>query len=230
MYRDMVRRGGIPWTPFLKWVLLGVPGRGRQEDVPTLAYEHEFHDEFWATKLVDFSKIVVPSYILGSYSTSLHTMGAIRAFNETNTDKKWLRIHPHQEWYEDYFYQSVDDLDRFFTRYLKGEENGWEATPKVRVSLLRFGETVSSPSLFSTDSSVSCVRPGRDWISNSPYKIRQIVPYREKHSLNVSYYYVLRKLPIVRRHYQKAGCALRLRFPRKNHHCRILKTSSFHVL
>jgi uncharacterized protein len=26
MYRDMVRRGGIPWTPFLKWVLLGVPG------------------------------------------------------------------------------------------------------------------------------------------------------------------------------------------------------------
>jgi predicted acyl esterase len=72
----------------------------------------------------------------------MHTLGAIRAFNETNTDKKWLRIHPHQEWYEDYHYSSVDDLDRFFTRYLKGEENGWEATPPVRVSLLRYGETV----------------------------------------------------------------------------------------
>ena len=117
-------------------------GRGRQEDVPTLAVEHEFDDEFWAVKTVDFSKIVIPSYILGSYSTSLHTMGAIRAYNETNTDKKWLRIHPHQEWYEDYYHSSVDDLDRFFTRYLKGEENGWEATPKVRVSLYRFGETV----------------------------------------------------------------------------------------
>jgi predicted acyl esterase len=153
MYRDMVRRGGIPWTPFLKWVLLGVPGiyacsfkayigRGRQEDVPSLAYEHEFHDAFWKTKLVDFSKIKIPSYILGSYSTSLHTMGAIRAYNETNTEHKWLRIHPHQEWYEDYHYSSVDDLDRFFTRYLKGVENGWEATPKVRVSMLRFGEMV----------------------------------------------------------------------------------------
>ncbi len=26
LYRDMMRRGGIPWAPFLKWVLLGVPG------------------------------------------------------------------------------------------------------------------------------------------------------------------------------------------------------------
>jgi predicted acyl esterase len=120
-----------------------ITGRGRQEDVPTLAVEHEFHDGFWATKMVDFSKINIPSYILGSYSTSLHTMGAIRAYNETNTDKKWLRIHPHQEWYEDYHYSSVDDLDRFFTRYLKGVDNGWEATPKVRVSMLRFGETVT---------------------------------------------------------------------------------------
>jgi uncharacterized protein len=27
VYRDLSRRGGIPWAPFLKWVLLGVPGR-----------------------------------------------------------------------------------------------------------------------------------------------------------------------------------------------------------
>jgi predicted acyl esterase len=26
-YREVVRRGGIPWTPFLKWVLLGIPGK-----------------------------------------------------------------------------------------------------------------------------------------------------------------------------------------------------------
>jgi len=117
-------------------------GRGRQEDVSTLAQEHEFFDEYWASKRVDFSKIKIPAYILASYSTSLHLTGSLRAFKEINTDKKWLRIHPHQEWYEDYHYSSVDDLDRFFTRYLKGVENGWEATPKVRVSMYRFGETV----------------------------------------------------------------------------------------
>ncbi|KAK5262838.1 hypothetical protein LTR96_011686 [Exophiala xenobiotica] len=49
-------------------------------------------------------------------------VGAIRAWRDTNTDKKWLQLHLHQEW------------------YLKGEEKGWEAAPKVRVSLYRYGD------------------------------------------------------------------------------------------
>ena len=72
----------------------------------------------------------------------LHTVGSVRAFREIDTDKKWLRFHPHQEWYEDYLYSSVDDLDRFFERYLKGKQNGWETTPRVRVSMYRFGQRV----------------------------------------------------------------------------------------
>ena len=109
-----------------------------------MAAEHEFYDEYWASKRVDFSKVKVPMYVLASYSSSLHTTGSIRAFRESNTENKWLRIHPHQEWYEDYFHSSVNDLDRFYARYLKGEENGWEATPKVRVSMYRFGQTVET--------------------------------------------------------------------------------------
>lgn len=109
-----------------------------------MADAHEFYDAYWKSKVVDFSKIKIPSYILGSYSSMLHTMGSVRAWREINTDKKWFRIHPHQEWYEDYHYRSVDDLDRFFERYLKSIENGWENTPPVRVSMYRFGETVTS--------------------------------------------------------------------------------------
>lgn len=43
LYRDLSRRGGIPWAPFVKWVLLGVPGlfcvtdRG---DIPMLTENH----------------------------------------------------------------------------------------------------------------------------------------------------------------------------------------------
>lgn len=79
----------------------------------------------------------------------LHTMGSVRAFREINTDKKWLRFHPHQEWYEDYLHTSVDDLDRFFERYLKGVDNGWENTPRVRVSMYRYGERVSEANSYS---------------------------------------------------------------------------------
>lgn len=109
-----------------------------------MTMEHEFDDAYWASKRVDFSKIIIPTYLLGSYSSMLHTMGFVRGWKEINTDKKWLRIHPHQEWYEDYHYRSVDDLDRFFERYLKGVENGWELTPPVRVSMYKFGDKVSS--------------------------------------------------------------------------------------
>lgn len=141
-YRDMSRRGGIPWAPFLKWVLRGVPGRGKQEAVTEMAEQHEIYDQYWESKRVDFTRIDIPAYILGSYSSMLHTMGSIRAWKDINTNKKWLRIHPHQEWYEDYYHQSVDELDRFFTRYLKDVENGWEQTPPVRVSMYRFGQNV----------------------------------------------------------------------------------------
>lgn len=26
-YRDTNRRGGIPWAPFSRWVLMGIPGK-----------------------------------------------------------------------------------------------------------------------------------------------------------------------------------------------------------
>ena len=118
-------------------------GRGWQEDVAALSENHQFWHPYWESKRVDFSRIKIPTYVLASYSTMLHTVGSVRAYREIATENKWLRIHPHQEWYEDYLYSSVDDLDRFFERYLKGKQNGWENTPRVRVSMYRFGEQVS---------------------------------------------------------------------------------------
>lgn len=49
-----------------------------------------------------------------------------------------LRIHHTQEWHDLYQKSSNDDLQRFFDRYLRGIENGWEATPRVRHSLLGY--------------------------------------------------------------------------------------------
>lgn len=117
-------------------------GRGLQEDAVKIGENREYWDAYWESKRVDFSKIKIPSYVLASYSSMLHTVGSCRAYKEIDSTAKWLRIYPHQEWYEDYLQSSVDDLDRFFERYLKGKNNGWEATPKVRVSMYRFGETV----------------------------------------------------------------------------------------
>lgn len=48
-----------------------------------------------------------------------------------------LRVHPCQEWYDLYQQDTDDELQKFFDRYMKGIENDWESTPKVRVSILR---------------------------------------------------------------------------------------------
>lgn len=49
-----------------------------------------------------------------------------------------LRIHPTQEWHDLYSAEATDDLHRFFDRFLLDRENDWEATPRVRLSLLRY--------------------------------------------------------------------------------------------
>lgn len=65
-------------------------------------------------------------------------MRAYRAIPESVP--KWLRVHNSMEWPDYYANSSCRDLKRFFDCFLKGDaENGWWATPKVRLSVLNFG-------------------------------------------------------------------------------------------
>ncbi|KAF7720392.1 hypothetical protein EC973_009477, partial [Apophysomyces ossiformis] len=115
-------------------------GRNLAEDVPAMSEKYPFWNDYWEDKAAKLEKINVPTYILASYSTQLHTAGSIRAFTKINTDKKWLRVHPYFEWYDLYKEDSDKDLARFFDHYLKGHDNGWEATPSVRLTLLGFNQ------------------------------------------------------------------------------------------
>lgn len=50
---------------------------------------------------------------------------------------------------------SAADMAMFFGRYLKGEENGWEKTSKVRNTALRFSQDPSYD-IFEEDFPISC--------------------------------------------------------------------------
>jgi predicted acyl esterase len=68
-------------------------------------------------------------------------MGSVRGWLELPHEKKWIRWSSYQEWYELYCVKhSHDELQKYFDHYLKGVENDWEATPKVRWSALQFGD------------------------------------------------------------------------------------------
>lgn len=43
-----------------------------------------------------------------------------------------------QEWHDIYKQENLDDLQRFFDKYMLDKGNGWETTPRVRYSLLGY--------------------------------------------------------------------------------------------
>ena len=137
VYRDLVLRGGMPDTGFAKQLQdNSFWGKNRKEDLLAEAERYPLMNGLWEDKIPRFEQISVPAYVVASYSNTLHTAGTFRAWRRMASDQKWLRVHSTQEWPDYYDEANREDLRRFFDRYLKDEQNGWETTPRVRYSLL----------------------------------------------------------------------------------------------
>ncbi|RUT42361.1 CocE/NonD family hydrolase [Pseudomonas sp. PAMC 29040] len=139
VYRDLVLRGGMPDLAFAGLLQNGsFFGKNKKEDILAEAARYPLMNELWENKIPEFERINVPAYIVASYSNTLHTAGTFRAWRRIASQDKWLRIHNSQEWPDYYDEANVDDLRRFFDRYLKGQANDWEATPRVRYAVHDF--------------------------------------------------------------------------------------------
>jgi len=136
IYRDLVKRGGIPDFPFPRTLERSFIGKNKREDLVAEAEQHPLFDDLWAQKTPAFENITVPAYIVASYSNSIHTPGTFRGWRKIASADKWLRIHNTMEWPDYYEEANLADLLRFFDRFLKGKENGWDETPRVRYSVL----------------------------------------------------------------------------------------------
>jgi predicted acyl esterase len=136
IYRDLVMRGGIPDFPFPRQFSTSFVGKNRREDLVAAAERHPLMDELWKSKIPAFENITVPAYIVASYTNSIHTPGTFRGWRSIASREKWLRIHNTMEWPDYYEEVNLADLLRFFDHFLKGLDNGWQKTPRVRYALL----------------------------------------------------------------------------------------------
>lgn len=153
LYREQFGRGGIYSGDLFDRLIQKymLKGRNGVESCRREFQEHPLMNAFWADKRPDMSKIEIPAYITGTWSNTMHGMGAIRGWLELKGEK-WLRWHPTQEWYDLWANgPAKEELMTYFDRYLKGIDNGWENTPKVRMAVLRFGETESISNLVVED-------------------------------------------------------------------------------
>ena len=139
-YRESGTRGGIPTPEFPEMIAETFASNGgRLEDQPRMIVEKPFMCDYWQDKAAKIENIHIPAYVVASYTNSVHTHGSFAGFRRLGTSEKWLRVHNTNEWYDYYTPENVEDLRRFFDRYLKGLENGWEETPRVRLSVLNPG-------------------------------------------------------------------------------------------
>lgn len=114
---------------------------GKLEDVSGVLRSNPLWNEYWEDKRSKPEQIDVPTYIVASWTNPIHTSGTLRAYRAIpGSVPKWLRVHNSQEWPDYYADSSCRDLKRFLNCFLKGHhDNGWLATPKVRLSILNFG-------------------------------------------------------------------------------------------
>ncbi|MBA0047251.1 CocE/NonD family hydrolase [Mycobacteroides sp. LB1] len=178
-YRDLVMRGGMPDTGFAEMLQESAFwGKGRKEDILAEAECYPTMNRLWENKIPHLDRIAIPAYVVASYSNTLHTIGTFRAWRRIESEQKWLRVHNSQEWPDYYDEANRDDLRRFFDHFLKGENNGWEHTPRVRYAVLDLegGDRVNVPAGHFPPESVS---PTKYYLDGQARALRTEAPADE---------------------------------------------------
>lgn len=106
------------------------------EDFPKDLDIHPFDDAYWAAKRPALESIEAPALVCASWSDhGLHTRGSLVGFERIGSVQKWLTTHGGRKWEMFYSPEARSSQRRFFDHFLKGEDNGWEKTPRVRLTV-----------------------------------------------------------------------------------------------
>jgi predicted acyl esterase len=135
LYRESIYEGGIPALSFNEFIAAQVTGPGGVDDQVAMARKYPLMNGYWQDKIPDFSKVRLPIYATAGFS-HFHLRGSVQAFRKAKSRKKWIRMHRDFEWPDSYNPDNLEDLKRFYDRYLKDIHNGWELTPKVRIDVM----------------------------------------------------------------------------------------------
>ncbi|CAN5293301.1 CocE/NonD family hydrolase [soil metagenome] len=144
LYRGVISRGGVIDTIVLEHILSRLHGNQGMEDIVAMARQYPLMNGYWEEKIAKLEDIDLPVYLTGNINM-FHEM-TMDAFRRLPGERKWLRIHNSISWRDLYSSESLEDLRRFFDRYMKGVRNGWEFTPPVRLSVYdTAGDIVNRP-------------------------------------------------------------------------------------
>jgi predicted acyl esterase len=97
---------------------------------------HPLDDEYHRVRSADWDHITVPFLSAGNWGgQGLHLRGNSESFIRAASSQKWLEMHGLEHWTHFYTDYGVALQKRFFGHFLKGEANGWDAEPPVRLQV-----------------------------------------------------------------------------------------------
>jgi len=136
-YWDKYMWGCIPTIEFHMALMRLMRYKEGYEMMPVMLEKHPWYDSYWKEeKRPRFEDITVPAYVVASWTSNVHPYGTFRGWRLMQSKEKWLRVHNTQEWTDQQRPIYREELKKFFDHYMKGIDNGWEKTPRVRVSLI----------------------------------------------------------------------------------------------
>ncbi|MEM9300581.1 MAG: CocE/NonD family hydrolase [Pseudomonadota bacterium] len=147
LYRDVACRGGVDDPGFFNfWWHTEVKETLNNSEADLVAREgalpedlvklRPLFDAYWATKAADFSRVITPMLVCGSFSDhELHTPGSFRAFEQASSARKWLYTHRSGKWVAFYSDEVKALLKDFMDHHLKGESNRFDTLPPVRLEV-----------------------------------------------------------------------------------------------
>jgi len=139
-YRDLLFWGGIPETNFSRSV---GPWKANLAKLPpdqaAKAWVEAMDPVTNQNTLQENPKlelITTPMLICASWSDKgLHTQGTFESYRRIASKDKWLYTHGGKKWERFYSEDALAYQKKFFDYYLKGVQNGWPDTPRVRLEV-----------------------------------------------------------------------------------------------
>lgn len=134
LFRESMREGGIRGE-YAESVIGMVAGNGYIEDPLAMADVYPAWNAYWEDKVPKYRNIRIPTYYTSCWN-HFHNIGSFEGFRKIRSRKKWMRAHREFEWPDTYNNQNIEELRKFFDRYLLDIRNGWEFTPRVRIEVM----------------------------------------------------------------------------------------------
>ena len=112
-----------------------------REDMWAELLSRPLDGSYYRERTADLSKVTVPLLSAANWGgQGLHTRGNFEGFVGAASKQKWLEVHGGSHWAPFYTDYGVKLQKRFFDRFLKGVDNGWEKQPRVLLNVRRPGE------------------------------------------------------------------------------------------